>query len=119
MGVLHRGSTGKEYVRKHGIGAGQAVFPISKCRMAEILKLDLEAAGIPYKDRSGLVFDFHGLRSQLGTSLARAGVDQTTAQKLLHHSDPRLTSNQYTHLATADLRVAIAKLPPPPAIKIT
>ena len=39
-------------------------------RGAEMLRVDLEAAGIPYRDASGLVFDFHALRCETAT-LAR------------------------------------------------
>jgi len=34
-------------------------------RGADMLKLDLAAAGIPYRDSSGRVFDFHSLILQL------------------------------------------------------
>ncbi len=37
-----------------------------------MLKLDLAAAGIPYRDPAGLVFDFHALRCQCATLLDQA-----------------------------------------------
>ena len=39
-----------------------------------MLRLDLEAAGIPYRDDSGQVFDFHSLRCQSATLADQAGV---------------------------------------------
>ncbi len=78
---------------------------------AEMLRIDLEAAGIPYRDAAGRVFDFHSLRGQYITSLGRAGVPLVTAQKLARHSDPKLTANVYTHLAMVDLAAAVESLP--------
>ena len=84
---------------------------------AEMLRADLKAAGIPYKDRAGRVFDFHALRGQFVTMLAMAGVALVRAQKLARHSTPNLTANNYTRLQLADLRLDVEKLPPPPEVK--
>jgi len=80
-------------------------------RAAEMLQEDLTAAKIPYKDELGHVFDFHALRGQFATSLARNDVPLQEAQVLLRHSDPRLTANVYTHLTLRDHMKAIKKLP--------
>ncbi len=58
-------------------------------------KKDLRAAGIPYRDDRGRVFDFHSLRKCLGTFLRLAGVDPATSMKLMRHSDIRLTMQTY------------------------
>jgi len=81
---------------------------------AQMLRADLAAAGIAYRDARGRVFDFHALRGQFITGLARAGVPLIAAQKLARHSKPELTSNYYTHLETEDLAREAAKLPAPP-----
>lgn len=60
-----------------------------------------------YRDSAGHVFDFHALRGQFITFLARAGVGLTTAQKLARHSTPTLTANVYTHLGLSDLAAAV------------
>ena len=78
---------------------------------AEMLRHDLQAAGIPYIDEAGAVFDFHSLRGQFITSLARGGVPLVAASKLARHGDPSLTANFYTHLAVTDLAGAVDKLP--------
>ena len=39
-----------------------------------MVRKDLEAAGIPYRDASGLVFDFHSLRCEMATLADAAGV---------------------------------------------
>jgi integrase len=78
---------------------------------ADMLRRDLEAAGIAYLDDDGQVFDFHALRGQYITNLARAGVSLQMAQKLARHSTPTLTANVYTKLQLDDRVGAVAKLP--------
>jgi hypothetical protein len=41
---------------------------------AEMLRVDLAAAGLEYVDHAGRVFDFHALRSQFITGLVQADV---------------------------------------------
>lgn len=81
---------------------------------AAMLREDLAAAKIPYKDGRGRVVDFHALRATFITWLAKAGVPLIQAQKLARHSDPRLTANIYTLLDQSDLATETAKLLPPP-----
>ena len=50
------------------------VFPLPEEKGAEMLQADLAAAGIPYRDASGLFFDFHALRCQMATLADAAGV---------------------------------------------
>jgi integrase len=79
--------------------------------LVHVLDLDLAAAGIPKTDERGRIVDVHSLRMTFGTWLARAGVPLTTAQKLMRHSDPKLTSNLYTDSALLDLQGAVDALP--------
>lgn len=86
---------------------GGKLWPLSWFRKAaEMLRFDLVAAKIPDIDAQGRVFDFHSLRGQFATSLARAGVPLQQAQRLLRHSTPTLTANLYTKLDLADLAEA-------------
>ena len=78
---------------------------------AEILRHDLAAAGIPYEDECGRVFDFHALRHQFISNLAAAGVHPKIAQTLARHSTISLTMDRYTHLAVADVAGALDNLP--------
>jgi integrase len=78
---------------------------------AKMLRGDLKVAKIPYRTPGG-VFDFHALRVQFITDLARSGVSLQAAQRLARHSDPRLTSTIYTRLGQADLAGELEKLPP-------
>ena len=72
----------------------------------------LEEAGIPAVDERGHKIDIHALRHTFASRLARNGVGLAHAQKLLGHSDPKLTAAIYTHLDTEDLRAAVESLPP-------
>lgn len=74
-------------------------------------KEDLKKAGILETDSTGKR-DFHSLRASLQTALAEAGVPLTVAQKILRHSDPRLTANRYTNHATRVKADALAQVWP-------
>jgi len=73
--------------------------------------LDLAAADIPKRDAQGRTVDVHSLRHTFATLLARNGVSPSVAQKLMRHSDIRLTMGLYTHLDLADTAGAVATLP--------
>ena len=82
-------------------------------RGAEMLRADLEAAGIAYfvEGPDGLEYaDFHSLRHSYLTLGGRAGIDLRTLQELAGHSDPKLTA-RYSHRRLYDLAGAVGKLP--------
>jgi integrase len=79
-------------------------------RAAEMLRVDLEAAGIPYETKDG-VCDFHSLRAVYVTELAEAGVDIKSLQTLARHSTPVLTMNVYAKARKPALAAAVEKLP--------
>lgn len=98
-----------------GKKAGEALWPGSwaKNRYAgRMLKADLEAAEIPYRNDDGQFADFHALRHTFISNLARGGVPLATAQKLARHSTPVLTAARYTHIDLADQSKEVEKLPP-------
>jgi hypothetical protein len=76
-----------------------------------MLRLDLEAAGIPYRDDADRVADFHALRHSYITLLEPSGVSPKMAQELARHSDIRQTMNVYTHAGLHDLAGAVENLP--------
>lgn len=53
---------------------------------------------------------FHNLRGTTATLLARAGVGLVVAQRILRHSDPRLTANIYSRVDLADLQAGIDRM---------
>lgn len=75
----------------------------------------IEKAGIERVDVEGRSVDLHALRHSFASRLARNGVGLVQAQKLLGHSDPKLTAKVYSHLEVEDLRDAIASLSKPTA----
>jgi integrase len=80
---------------------------------AEMLRIDLAAAGIPYavEGPDGPEYaDFHALRHSYITLGARAGIDLRTLQELAGHSTPTLTA-RYSHVRLRDLGGAVGRLP--------
>jgi integrase len=82
-------------------------------RGAEMLRIDLEACGIPYATEGpdGPEYaDFHSLRHSYLTLGGRSGIDLRTLQELAGHSKPELTA-RYSHRRLYDLAGAVDKLP--------
>jgi integrase len=75
--------------------------------LARVFHRTLETAGIHRVDDRGFVLDLHSLRHTYGTRLSRWAVGLTQAQKLMGHSDPKLTAKVYTHLEVQDLRATM------------
>ena len=78
---------------------------------AEMLRKDLQAAGIAYRDDTGRVADFHALRHTFITNLASSGVSPKVAQSLARHSTITLTMDRYTHTLQEQETAAVAMLP--------
>jgi integrase len=80
---------------------------------AEMLRGDLQAAGIPYvvEGPDGPLYaDFHSLRHTYLTLGGRAGIDLRTLQELAGHHSPILTA-RYSHRRLYDLAGAVERLP--------
>jgi integrase len=75
---------------------------------SDMLKLDLQAAGIPYENDNGLVFDFHALRHFFVTNLSHA--PSRVAQALARHRSSAMT-DRYTHVRLHDERAAVHNMP--------
>lgn len=131
----------REFIEAGELGPDDVLFDLKTSggywrKTAKMMREDLEAARkawikevkdnptekanreashfLTYQDEDGLFADFHANRHTFITNLGRAGVPLTTAQKVARHSDPKLTSNIYTHLGVSDNVSAIESLPPPP-----
>ncbi len=81
-------------------------------RTAEMLRVDLEAAGVPYETSEGVV-DFHGTRVAYITNLVASGASVKTCQTLARHSTPALTIGVYAKAALHDVKGAVENLPDP------
>jgi integrase len=98
-----------------GRSADQVVWPGAWVRhSAEMLREDLDSAGVAYVDVNGLYRDFHSFRHRFGSELARANVPPKVAQELMRHSTITLTMDRYSHVGLHDTAAALAKLPPLP-----
>jgi len=86
-------------------------FPMWKQCGSNMLREDLEAAGIDYRDEQGRYADFHALRHTFLTNLAMSGVHPKIAQSLARHSDINLTMNRYTHILLETQSDALKALP--------
>ena len=62
---------------------------------------------------------FHDLRGTTATLLARSGVGLVIAQRILRHSDPRLTANIYSRVDMADLQSGIDRMGIPVSVAAT
>jgi integrase len=82
---------------------------------AEMLRLDLEAAGVPYvvEGPDGPLYaDFHALRHSFIAMLDKSGATLKEAMQLARHSDPKLTMAVYGRAHLHDLGEAVRRLPP-------
>src|SRR5271166_5939336 len=77
---------------------------------AEMLAIDLKAAGIAPETDSGVV-DFHALRGTYITHLVNSGASVKTCQTLARHSTPVLTIGVYAKTSLHDLTGAVEALP--------
>ena len=106
----------RKYLMQCGRAHNEPLWPGSWSRKgsAVMIRKDLEAAEISYVDEANRVFDFHSLRHQFISTLARGGAHPKEAQALARHSTITLTMDRYTHLAVVDLTSALDRLPPIP-----
>ncbi len=92
-----------------GLAPDAPVFSLPE-KGSDMIRVDLDAAGIPYRDAAGLVFDFHALRCQCATLADGAGVSPRVVQKLMRHSTLELTG-RYTRPRALDIEGAASSLP--------
>jgi len=93
---------------------GRPVIETSKWnwhRTSDMIKTDLGAAELKYKDASGRYADFHSLRHTYITNIGRLPVSMKTHQELARHCEPSLTM-RYTHPQLEDKIRALEALPP-------
>lgn len=88
----------------------QPAWPLPE-KTAEMLRADSDRAGIAYQTDEGL-FDFRSLRHVCGSRMVAAGVNPSVVQKVMRHSDIRLTMNRYVHPRAHDVEGAVSAPPP-------
>lgn len=84
-------------------------------KAADMMRLDLEAAGIPFAvtdpDGRTRVADFHALRHTLGVLAEQGGATLREEMTLMRHSDPKLTMRTYGRLKPHELSRTVEGIP--------
>jgi integrase len=93
-----------------GKPAGTPVFEGMSSRQAQMLRIDLKAAGVPYETDDGVV-DFHSLRGDYISALVSSGASVKECQVLARHHDPSLTIGIYAKTSLYDIHKAVERLP--------
>lgn len=88
-----------------------AVRCCSKSNISRMLKADLTAAKVQYRDAKGEYLDFHALRGCFATYLRLAGVDQSTISRAMRHSSTRMTEEGYQRVFEAEILDALDRIP--------
>jgi len=87
------------------------IFPgMWKGRGADMLRADLEAAGIAYLTADGYL-DFHSLRKTFISRMANAGTPVAILKEWARHSDIRTTMRHYVSIDQCAMSDAVEKLP--------
>ena len=90
---------------------GEPVFGNLTTHTNLLIQSDLARAGIPYRDDSGRVADFHALRHSYVTALAISPAPVKVVQSLARHSTPTQTLGIYAHVGLFDQTIALDALP--------
>ncbi len=90
---------------------GQPLWGDLTKHTADMLRHDLAAAGIAYRDDNGRVADFHSLRGTYISLIVSGGASVKTAQTLARHSTPSLTIGIYAKASVHDLVGSVESLP--------
>lgn len=95
----------RPWIAGKSAGEPAIVFPV---RTAEMLRVDLEAAGIPYRDERGQVLDFHAIRVSFLSAIGKSGCDPKTMMELARHADFK-TTQRYLRSDDGDKRKALGE----------
>jgi integrase len=99
-------------VSKHGKDADRVFDTLTtNHRPSEMIRKDLEAAGLPTEDRAGNEICFHSLRNTYITLLANGSTPAKVIQQLARHSSLDLTMNIYARAEIHSQQAAINSLP--------
>ena len=82
---------------------GPAGDPIEDSALRRRYNAARDAAGLPK-------LPFHHLRHTTASLLTMKGANQAAVQRILRHSDPRLTANIYSRVDLADLQAGIDRM---------
>jgi integrase len=93
---------------KAGRSAGEKAFEFPTWKT---FQRDLTLAGIARRDEEGRKASFHSLRHTICTEGLKAGIAPRVMQKMMRHSDIRLTTETYTDTARLPVAAEVNRLP--------
>ena len=97
----------KAWLAATGRKGSDRVFRVP-LELVKIMRRDLKAAGIPYRDDRGRTLDVHALRHTTATILSRAKVSPRVEKEFMRHSDIKLTMKTYADPRLLDEAEALA-----------
>ena len=80
-------------------------------RSADMVKIDLAAASLPYQDADGRYLDFHAFRHTFITWVSRGNTTVDQLVGLSRHADASTTLDNYVHAQWTSLTEAVERLP--------
>jgi integrase len=98
-------------LREHRDGAEDRDTVFGSIPTMDEFREDLAAAGIAEQDERGRTVVLHSLRHSLATMLAQSKVPPAVAQRIMRHSDIRLTLQWYTDEGLLPTAAAMTMLP--------
>ena len=92
------------------LNTAEPLFELAE-KTGQMVKVDLERAGIPYRDENGRVFDFHSIRGLFISALVGSGASISALRSLARHANVQTTLSHYARLTSDEERAAISRLP--------
>ena len=99
-----------EWIKDTQKNANDHVFYVPKAPN-KILRRDLKAAGIEYKNDENKYFDFHAFRYCTDTYLTKAGIPITVIMLFMRHKTVKLSMLTYSDPKFQEIRKALPHLP--------
>jgi len=99
-----------DWIKDTQKNASDHVFYVPKAPN-KILRRDLEAAGIEYKNDENKYFDFHAFRYCTDTYLTKAGIPITVIMLFMRHKTVKLSMLTYSDPKFQEIRKALPYLP--------
>lgn len=96
--------------RAQQAGPGQPMIQMP-ARTADAMRAFCKAAGVPYRDGAGRVFNWRALRKQASNQAFRGGADPRLVQQMLGHADIRTTMAHYNEAMIEDAHRAARSMP--------
>ena len=98
-------------IEKHLAGRVGRKLLFESIPRCETLRVDLDRAGIPYKDAEGRQADLHAFRKAISTHMGANYAALRAQMGMMRYGDMKLTMSTYTDESHISFREAIEKVP--------